>query len=84
MEYLIKTYTNEKETVLDFTMGSGTTGVACMNTNRKFIGIEREPKYFEIACRRIEEAYLQGDVFIEQPKKTIVAKPIGFDFGEQQ
>ena len=53
LEYLIKTYTNEGETVLDFTMGSGTTGVACVNTNRKFIGIEREPEYYAIACDRI-------------------------------
>ena len=55
MEYLIKTYTNENETVLDFTMGSGTTGVACVNTNRNFIGIERDNKYFEIATNRIKE-----------------------------
>ena len=53
MEYLIKTYTNENETVLDFTMGSGTTGVACVNTNRKFIGIERDDKYFDISVKRI-------------------------------
>lgn len=54
MEYLIKTYTNENETVLDFTMGSGTTGVACINTNRKFIGIELDSTYFKIAEERIE------------------------------
>ena len=53
MEYLIKTYTNKKETVLDFTMGSGTTGVACKNLNRDFIGIEMDDKYFEIAKTRI-------------------------------
>ena len=53
MEYLIKTYTQEGETVLDFTMGSGTTGVACMNTNRKFIGIEKDETYFKIAQERI-------------------------------
>jgi site-specific DNA-methyltransferase (adenine-specific) len=53
MEYLIKTYTNENETVLDFTMGSGTTGVACINTNRAFIGIELDESYFEIAQQRI-------------------------------
>lgn len=56
MEYLIRTYTNEGETVLDFTMGSGTTGVACVNTGRHFIGIERDPTYFQIAKDRIEEA----------------------------
>ena len=55
MEYLIKTYTNENETVLDFTMGSGSTGVACVNTKRNFIGIEKDEKYFEIAKKRIEE-----------------------------
>ena len=55
MEYLIKTYTNENETILDFTMGSGTTGVACKNTNRNFIGIELDEKYFDIAKNRIED-----------------------------
>ena len=53
LEYLIKTYTNENETVLDFTMGSGTTGVACKNLNRKFIGIEKDETYFKIAQDRI-------------------------------
>lgn len=53
MEYLIRTYTNDGETVLDFTMGSGTTGVACANTGRHFIGIERDPDYFQIAKDRI-------------------------------
>jgi site-specific DNA-methyltransferase (adenine-specific) len=56
MEYLIKTYTLEGETVLDFTMGSGTTGVACKNLNRNFVGIEKDEKYFEIAKARIEAA----------------------------
>lgn len=56
MEYLIRTYTNEGETVLDNTMGSGTTGVACVNTGREFIGIERDDAYFEIAKERIEKA----------------------------
>lgn len=53
MEYLIKTYTNENETVLDFTMGSGSTGVACINTNRNFIGIESDKADFSIAMKRI-------------------------------
>lgn len=53
MEYLIKTYTNENETVLDFTMGSGTTGVACKNLNRNFIGIELDETYYNIAKQRI-------------------------------
>lgn len=56
MEYLIKTYTNENETVLDFTMGSGTTGVACVNNDRKFLGIEMDDGYFEIAKNRILNA----------------------------
>ena len=53
MEYLIKTYTNKGETVLDFTAGSGSTGVACVNTGRKFIGIELDDKYFDVAKNRI-------------------------------
>ena len=56
MEYLIKTYTNEGDTVLDFCMGSGTTGIACKNLNRNFIGIEKEKEYFDIAQKRINEA----------------------------
>lgn len=56
MEYLIKTYTNEGEMVLDFTMGSGTTGVACVNLNRSFIGIELDENYYNIAKERIEKA----------------------------
>ena len=55
MEYLIKTYTNENETVLDNCMGSGTTGVACKNLNHNFIGIEMDPEYFKIAEKRISE-----------------------------
>jgi site-specific DNA-methyltransferase (adenine-specific) len=54
MEYLIKTYTNQGDTVLDFTMGSGTTGVACKNLGRNFIGIELDEKYYQIATKRIE------------------------------
>lgn len=56
LEYLIKTYTQEGETVLDFTMGSGSTGVACVNTGRKFIGIEMDDNYFNIAKKRIQES----------------------------
>ena len=58
LEYLIRTYTNEGETVLDFTMGSGSTGVACVNTNRNFIGIELDEEYFKIAENRIEQAII--------------------------
>ena len=56
LEYLIKTYTNEGETILDFTAGSGSTGVGCINTDRRFIGIELDEGYFNIAKERIEEA----------------------------
>lgn len=56
LEYLIKVYTNEGETVLDNCMGSGSTGVACVNTNRRFIGIELDEGYFNIAKKRIEES----------------------------
>lgn len=59
MEYFVKTYSRENEVVLDFTMGSGTTGVACVNTNRSFIGIEKDKKYFEISIDRINKRYEQ-------------------------
>jgi site-specific DNA-methyltransferase (adenine-specific) len=63
MEYLIRTYTNEGETVLDFVMGSGTTGVACKNLGRNFIGIELDADYIEIARARIE-AGVDNDGFL--------------------
>ena len=57
-------------TVLDPFMGSGTTGVACAKMGRKFIGIEIDPKYFDIACERIRKAYDQPDLFVEPPAKA--------------
>ena len=60
MRWMVGKASLPDETVLDPFMGSGTTGVACMNLGRSFIGIEREPKYFDIACRRIEDAQRQG------------------------
>ena len=63
LEYLIRTYTNEGETVLDATMGSGSTGVACMNTNRRFIGFETDEKFFSIAEQRITEAARESELF---------------------
>jgi site-specific DNA-methyltransferase (adenine-specific) len=63
LEYLVKTYTQENDTVLDFTMGSGTTGVACKNLNRKFIGIEMDDKYFELAKKRIQNLVIQTELF---------------------
>lgn len=62
LEYLIRTYTNEGETVLDNCMGSGSTGVSCVNTGRKFIGMELDPGYFEVAKRRIAEAQAQRKI----------------------
>lgn len=62
LEYLIKTYTNENDLVLDCCMGSGSTGVACMNTNRNFIGIELEEKYFKIAKERINETNVKKEL----------------------
>ena len=67
MEYLIRTYTNEGDVVLDNCMGSGTTGVACVKEGRSFIGIELDEDYFDIACKRIKEAYDQPDIFVSQP-----------------
>jgi hypothetical protein len=67
MRWLVYWWSQEAETVCDPFMGSGTTGVACVNLGRKFIGIEIEERYFSIACRRIEEAYRQPRLF-EEPK----------------
>jgi len=69
LEYLVKTYTNEGDIVLDFTIGSGTTGVACINTNRKFVGIELDEKYFEIAKNRIDEALVKKGLKEPESKK---------------
>lgn len=60
-----------KGTVIDPFMGSGSTGVACAKLGRKFVGIEMEPKYFDIACRRIEQAYKQPDMFIAKPSPAV-------------
>lgn len=65
LEYLIRTYTNEGETVLDFTMGSGSTGVAALNTNRNFIGIELDEEYFKIAENRIKQAIIDKGMIIQ-------------------
>jgi len=84
LEVLINTFTNEGEIVLDNTMGSGSTGVACKKLNRKFIGIEKDEKYFEIAKKRIEAVSLDRDIkslekctMKEPPKK----ESTGFSFG---
>lgn len=64
----VDTHSNRSDLILDPFMGSGTTGVAAVKLGRKFIGIEIEPKYFDIACKRISEALKQPDMFIERPK----------------
>lgn len=64
MKWCISFLSSGVDTILDPFMGSGTTGVACAKMGRKFIGIEREEKYFDIACKRIEEAYKQPDMFV--------------------
>ncbi len=69
MRWLVQRASLPGETVLDLFMGSGTTGVACVQMGRKFIGIEIEPKYFDIACERIRKAYDQPDFFVSQPEK---------------
>ena len=66
------------ETILDPFMGSGTTGVACVNLGRSFTGIELDPGYFDIACKRIEEAYKQPRLF-EEPAPKPVQEKISFD-----
>jgi len=68
MKWLVALASKRDETILDPFMGSGTTGVAAVKLGRKFIGIEIEPKYFDIACHRISEALKQPDMFIESPK----------------
>lgn len=73
MQWCISHLPENSKIILDPFMGSGTTGVAAIQMGRKFIGIEREPKYFDIACKRIEQASKQVDMFIEQPKQEQVS-----------
>jgi DNA modification methylase len=76
MKWLVERSTLPTDTVLDPFMGSGTTGVACAKMGRKFIGIELEPRYFDIACKRIEDAYAQPDLFVPAPEKPVQADMI--------
>lgn len=73
MRELLTDFTNPGELILDPFMGSGTTGVACARMGRRFIGIELDPKYFDVACDRIRKAYDQGDMFTEPAKKVKAA-----------
>ncbi len=73
MRELLQDFTNPGDTILDPFMGSGTTGVACARMGRKFIGVELDPKYFDVACDRIRRAYEQGDMFSEPAKKVKTA-----------
>ena len=74
MKFVVGNWARPNGVVLDPFMGSGTTGVACAKLGRKFIGIEIEPKYFDIACKRIQAAYDQPDMFVEQPAKPTQEK----------
>jgi site-specific DNA-methyltransferase (adenine-specific) len=70
-KYLIKTYTNEGDTVLDMCMGSGTTGIACVETGRDFIGCETEEEHFQTAQSRISQATKQPDLFVKKPQEYV-------------
>jgi site-specific DNA-methyltransferase (adenine-specific) len=73
IQWCVETLSREGDTILDPFMGSGTTGVACARLGRAFIGVEIEPRYFDIACRRIEAAQKQADLFVAPP---VVPKPV--------
>ena len=72
MARMVRNSTDIADIVLDPFMGGGTTGVAAVKLGRKFVGIEIEPKYFDIACRRVEEATKQADLFIKRPESAPV------------
>jgi DNA modification methylase len=71
MRYIVKLSVREGGLTLDPFMGSGTTGVAAIQLGRSFIGIEREPKYFDIACKRIEQAVAQGQLFAPEQQRQV-------------
>lgn len=74
MKWLVNRASNENDLVCDPFMGSGTTGIACIKAGRRFVGIELDPDYFQIACERIEKAYQQRDLFIPQPEQLKVTQ----------
>lgn len=67
---LVSDFTDRGQMVLDPFMGSGTTGAACIRRGRKFTGVESDSTYFDVACRRLEEALRSPDMFVEQPKRV--------------
>lgn len=77
MKELVADFTRPGQTVLDPFMGSGSTGVACVQMGRKFIGIEQDPKWFDLACRRLREAQAQPSLFAEPPRKAVQQKLLG-------
>jgi len=79
MRELVGLFSNHGQTILDPFMGSGTTGVACVKLGRKFIGIEIDPGYFEIACKRIRDAYAQPDLFVAPHKPTAEQLTLGME-----
>lgn len=79
MKWCIGHYPDTVDTILDPFMGSGTTGVACARAGRPFIGVEIHEPYFDIACRRIEEAYRQADLFVPAPTATRIEQTTLFD-----
>lgn len=82
LRWCIEQLPDDAHTILDPFMGSGTTGVACVKLGRKFIGIEIEPKYFDIACRRIEAAYAQPDFFVQPPAPKAEQLGLGLEAAE--
>jgi site-specific DNA-methyltransferase (adenine-specific) len=76
MEALVRDFTNPGQVILDPFMGGGSTGVACVKLGRRFVGIEQDPKHFDVACERITKALSQGDLFVERPAAKQEALPL--------